>query len=476
MPDTKAFPRILIASPGSGSGKTLITCALLQLLKRRGYTPASFKCGPDYIDPMFHRTVLGVPSRNLDIFLAGKTGVLNALATGSHGRDIGILEGVMGYFDGMTPTSADGSSYDIASKTGTPAILIINCKGMSRSVIALAKGFCEYDSNKTIKGIILNNLPGMLFKDISDEITLVSGVPVIGFMPPIKNLPLESRHLGLVMPDEIPGLIDVIDEVADVLEENIDFDAFIKIAREAEWISEYDEKARPNSFSENREGSDSIKDISSDAKVRIGIAKDEAFCFYYEDNLDLLSGMGAELVPFSPVHDEVIPEVDGLIIGGGYPELYAKALLDNESMRASVKRAADSRMPILAECGGFLYLKETLTDSEEMSYPMAGVFEGGSHMTDKLSHFGYVKVSAQTDNPYLKEGEQIRGHEFHYYDTDDNGDVCIMEKPSGKRSWRGYQLKDMTFGGFAHLYYPSCPEMAERFLDACAGYRAEKYR
>ena len=460
----KKIPRVLICAPCSGSGKTLITCALMYLLKKRGNKIAAFKCGPDYIDPMFHKKVLGVPSRNLDLFLAGTEGVKRSLVAGSDESDIAVIEGVMGFYDGMGATSMEGSSYDLCMQTGTPAILVVNCKGMSRSIIPMIKGFVEYgtsdnangaSANRVIKGVILNNISPMIAREISEEIEKELGLPVIGYLPKLEGEIFTSRHLGLVMPDEIPDILQKIDEVAERLSENLNLEKLMEIASRAEEVT-----LENLSKTECLAGDEKCtKD-----KITVGVALDEAFCFYYEDNLELLQEMGAELKFFSPIHDSGIPEVDRLLIGGGYPELFARELSENKTMIESIRKAASNGMPILAECGGFLYLQKELTDTEGNTYEMAGVLEGKSHMTGKLGHFGYVNVTANEDNPYLPLGECIRGHEFHYYDTSENGQVCRMNKPSGKRSWEGYQCAGNIFAGFAHLYYPSDPEFAQRFI------------
>ncbi|SFC55082.1 cobyrinate a,c-diamide synthase [Butyrivibrio sp. YAB3001] len=446
MVETKEFPRFMICAPASGSGKTLITCALLRILTRHGYLPASFKCGPDYIDPMFHRKVLGIPSRNLDLFFMEEKGLRKTLGRGSDGRNIGVLEGVMGIFDGISADSSKGSSIDISKITGTPAILVVNCKGMSRSVIPLVKGFCDYDRDKQIHGVILNNISPMVSGSIKKEIEEETGIPVIGFLPAMKDVDFGSRHLGLIMPDEVPKLLETIDQVADKLEENLELDKLISIAKEADRIGVCD------------------KPKLSEKRVKVGVAIDEAFCFYYEDNFDLLKEMGADIVPFSPIHDTKLPEVSRLIIGGGYPELHAKELSENLSMRKEILNAAKNGMPILAECGGFLYLQEKLSDQAGISYEMVGALKGQGYMTGRLGHFGYVTMEAGKHGKYLDIAESVKAHEFHYYDTTDNGDVCILRKPSGK-SWSGYQMIGNVFGGFAHLYYPSCPKLIRRFLE-----------
>ncbi|SCY02440.1 cobyrinate a,c-diamide synthase [Butyrivibrio sp. INlla14] len=444
------IPRVLICAPKSGSGKTLISCALMRILKRRGYNVAAFKCGPDYIDPMFHKKVLEVPSRNLDLFMAGEEGVKKTLRAGTLGEDIAIIEGVMGFFDGLSALSVEGSSHDLCKKTKTPALLVVDAKGMSRSVIPLIKGFMDYGQDKgkaVIRGVILNNISPMIVRDISGEIEKELDIPVLGFLPKLEGELFTSRHLGLVLPKEIPDILEKVDLVADKLEESLDLEKLLEIAKEAGVLS-----IDSNDKTEDR------------VHTRVGIALDEAFCFYYEDNLDLLKKMGAEIKFFSPIHDKEIPEVDRLILGGGYPELYGKKLMDNISMRESIKKAAMEGMPILAECGGFLYLQKSMTDIDGNSAMMAGVLEGESHMTSKLSHFGYVNVTALLDNPYLKMGETMKGHEFHYYDTTDNGCFLKMTKPLGKRSWEGYQCWKNVFGGFTHLYYPSNKEYVKRFL------------
>ena len=450
-------PRILICAPGSGSGKTLVTCAILRLLKRNGYDPCSFKCGPDYIDPMFHKKVLGIPSGNLDLFLAGEDGVRRSLSEAMEGRDIAVIEGVMGFYDGYGKSEYEGSSYDLCVKTGTPALLVVNCRGMSRSIIPVIKGFVDYekkcmelsketDSAPVIRGVILNNISPMIAPDISELIEKELSLPVIGYLPKLDGELLGSRHLGLVMPDEVPQVLEIIDRVADELEKSFDLEKFFEIAKSA-GVVECDKL-----------------EITRVTDKTVAVAMDEAFCFYYHDNLRLLEKMGARIKFFSPIHDEHLPEAEGIIIGGGYPELHLKELSKNVTMRQEIKSAADSGIPILAECGGFLYLKDSFKDKDCEVYDMAGVLPGQGFMTEKLTHFGYVKVTAKEDTPYLKVGESLRGHEFHYCDTTDNGSACTMAKPVGNRSWEGYQVKESVFAGFAHLYYPSNPEFLREFL------------
>ena len=469
----KNFLGFLVGATSSGSGKTLITCALLRILEKKGYKPASFKCGPDYIDPMFHKKVLGIPARNLDIFLAGEDGIKSELSKGALGRDICVAEGVMGLFDGSGASSYKGSSYEISEITGLPIILVVNCKGMSHSVIPLVKGFCDYDMEGRIegriKGIILNNLSPMIADTIIEAVENAVKTKVLGYLPPIKDLSIGSRHLGLIMPSEIPEVLDEIDRVSEKLEEHLDITKLIEIAGywEAEGLRNQNGHIITSTnyqYTDNNALTDSGKENMPSEKIRIGIAMDEAFSFYYEANLDLLKEKGAEIVPFSPIHDKQIPDVSRLIIGGGYPELYAADLAQNTSMMRSIRAAANAGMPILAECGGFLYLLESLTDMDGKEHKMTGIFSGKSHYTGKLSHFGYVNVIASEKNPYLCDNEIVRAHEFHYYDTSDNGCVCKISKPGKNRFWQGYRQKGNVFAGFAHLYYPSCEAFIDRFL------------
>lgn len=463
-------PRIMIAAPGSGSGKTLITCAVLRILDRRGIKVASFKCGPDYIDPMFHKQVLGIPSRNLDMFLSGEDGMIETLKRGTVGSDIAVIEGVMGFFDGMNMESSDNSSYDIARRTGTPVILVVSCKGMGRSIIPFIKGFTDYQYEKCIKGIILNNTSKTVYEILKEDIYKETGAKVLGFLPKLKDLEIGSRHLGLMQPEEIPEILKTIDRVADALLESLDVKVILEIAKEA--AKTCNSEGNLNNFASctnqvnwGNDIDDSKSIYHARHSIRIGIARDEAFSFYYEDNLELLQNLGAELVFFSPMRDKEIPDVSRLILGGGYPELYAKALSENESIKESIRQAISNKMPVLAECGGFLYLNRTLETPEKDSYKMVGIFDGDCHMQDKLTHFGYVNVRATVDTPYLRFGEIVRGHEFHYYDTSDNGDTCEVLKPNGKRKWGGYKVKENVFSGFAHLYYPSNIEFIKRFIE-----------
>ena len=449
------MPRIMIAAPASGSGKTLFTCALLRLLERKGFRAAAFKCGPDFIDPMFHKKVLGTPSRNLDLYMAGEEGVRRSFAAGCAGADIAVIEGVMGYFDGTGDSGMEGSSYELATVLQTPVLLTADVRGMSRSAAAMIKGFTDYGEQKMICGAFLNRTSAVTAERIEGWLAKEAGIPVLGFFPADDKLRLESRHLGLVEPDEIPDILEKIDHAADILEVTLNLKALFIIASGAQAL-------------QVEMGNREEQEVSP---VTVAVAQDEAFSFYYEDNLELLEELGAKIVYFSPLHDRELPEADGLLIGGGYPELKAGELAANTGMLASIRKAADSGMPILAECGGFQYLQEELVDKEGAAHRMCGVLKGSSRMTDRLVRFGYVEVSGE--GLYFGPGRTIRGHEFHYSDSTENGSACKAVKPSGK-SWDCMVVQGRIAAGYPHLYYRSCPAFAESFVSECGKFREEK--
>lgn len=456
----KKGARIMIAAPQSGSGKTLITCALLQALKEKNYHLESFKCGPDYIDPMFHKTVLGISSRNLDPFFTEDSITRMLLSKGQDSRDLAVIEGVMGLYDGLGGIREEASSYALAKATNTPILLTVNARGIGRSLLALLSGFLQYDTAHLIKGVILNQTPSSFASVLAKEIEETFHIPVVASFPVRDDVRIESRHLGLVMPYELEDIQSRLKIASQVLCENANIEQILEIAKSAPKL-EYDVES-------------DIKHKITEKTIRIGVARDEAFCFYYEDNLDLLKSLGAKLIFFSPLHDDTLPkDLDGILFGGGYPELYLKELEENESMRNSVKSAIENKMPSLAECGGFMYLHDTIFDSEKKPYKMAGVIHACCMKKERLVRFGYLTLNSKTDS-FLQKGETIRGHEFHYYDSEDNGECAIAKKPVGTRSWECVHAGSDHWWGFAHLSYYSNPKFAEKFAEACRSYKTNK--
>lgn len=457
------LPRVMLAAPASGSGKTLITCGLLQLLVNRGRKAAAFKCGPDYIDPMFHRKVIGTPSKNLDTFFTDENKTRYLFGKEAGKADISILEGVMGFYDGVGGVTTTASSYDLAKVTDTPVILVVNAKGMSLSVIPMIKGFLEYRQDSHIQGVILNQTTQMTYQLLKEPIERELGIAVLGYVPKCEEYAIESRHLGLITPEEVAGLREKLQGLAGLLEETLEVEkllALAETAKELEWEESDVAKWKPEVLGK---------------APRIGIARDEAFCFCYQDNLELLEEMGAELVEFSPLHDETLPKhLDGLLLYGGYPELYAQQLSQNSMMRKQIKEAILKGIPYLAECGGFLYLQETMEDMEGRKYPMAGVIKGQAYRTQKLGRFGYITLTTEESFQLLKKGENIKGHEFHYFDTTENGTDYHAGKPVGKRTWNCIHGGENHAAGFPHLYYYSNPKFAFRFLKSCAAWRQQQ--
>lgn len=447
--------RVMIAAISSGSGKTTITCGILQALVNRKLKVASFKCGPDYIDPMFHSKVIGARSRNIDSFFNDENTVKYLVDKNSQNADISVIEGVMGFYDGLAGISTKASSYDVARITDTPVILLINCKGMSVSILPIIKGFKEYMKDSNIQGVILNQMPKMLYPEIKKSIEENLDLKVLGYAPNLKDLVIESRHLGLVTPDEIKDLKEKLNELADILEETLEIDEIINLA----------DKSKDLIY--NKPEIHKLED-----NLRIAVALDEAFCFYYEDNIELLKEMGADIVYFSPLKDERIPDnIHGIIFGGGYPELYAKELSLNKTMIESVKSTVYNGLPCVAECGGFMYLHESMEDDKSQPYDMVGLIKGKAYKTPKLNRFGYIKLTALEDNFLCKKGEEIAGHEFHYWDSTNCGSSFKAQKPLRKRNWECINITDNLFAGYPHVHYYSNMQFPYNFLKKCISYK-----
>ncbi len=450
------LPRFIITAPASGSGKTLITCGILQALVNRGMDVASFKCGPDYIDPMFHSRVIGTPSRNLDPFFTDEDLMRYLFSRSAEGHDVSVIEGVMGFYDGIGMVTERGSTYDVSERLKAPVILVINCKGASLSVVPLIKGFMEFRKNN-IKGVILNNTSEHVYRELSVYIENELGIKVIGYVPKVSELLLESRYLGLCLPDEVKDLKEKLNKLASILESTLDIDLLLKISMDVQDLQ----------FE-----SPVVKKM--EGVVRIGLADDEAFCFTYEDNMDLLRESGAEIVHFSPIHDSKLPDgIQGVIFSGGYPELHAKALSDNGSMLADVKDKISSGLPCMAECGGFMYLHDEIEDSEGIMRKMVGIIDGKVVNTKRLNRFGYICLESNDDSNIMPKGSIIKAHEFHYWDSDNCGCQCIAEKTNGRRYDCIHMVHSMV-AGFPHLYYYSNPEIAYNFVESCSRFKSDK--
>lgn len=443
-------PRVVFAAPASGSGKTTVTCGILLALKLRGEKVFSFKCGPDYIDPMFQEKVIGVRSGTLDLFFSDENTLRRLFCRHAKDSTISLVEGVMGYYDGLATDSEEASTYAVAKALSAPVVLIVNGRGQALSALATLEGFLRFREDSGIRGVIFNQMSEAVFTALKPRIEEMGVLP-IGYVPKVPELVIESRHLGLVTPGEIDDLSDKLNHLAQLLEKTIDFDALIKLANDVPVLSFTEEKA-----------------VSVLPKTRIAVARDEAFCFLYKDNLALLSEMGAEIIFFSPIHDGTLPEgIDGLILPGGYPELYAEQLSENTSMREAISKVICNGMPTLAECGGFLYLHRELGDMNDKFWPMAGVLPEKAWRTNRLGRFGYITLHAKDNSAYFEAGDQIRAHEYHYFESGDPGTDLLAVKPNGRRRWECVHTKGNLLCGFPHLFYESNPKFIERFLRRC---------
>lgn len=444
-------PRLMLASPSSGSGKTTVFCALLGVLKKRHVKTVAFKSGPDYIDPMFHRTVLHTPSHNLDMFLLGSTErTQQVMARYSSGMDMALLEGAMGYYDGIG-TTCRNSAYELAQATKTPVILVLNGKGAALSLAASVKGFADFMPDSYIGGFILNNVSKSIYRYVCDAVEEASGVPACGYLPPLPEAVFESRHLGLVTADETAHIQQKLQLLQEAGEDALDIDRIIRLAQRApSWTVP--------SWT-----------VPAGETVTIAVARDEAFCFYYDAALDMLRRMGAVITYFSPLRDAVLPDCQGIYIGGGYPEIHAAALSANVSLRRHIRLALRRGLPCIAECGGFMYLLEQFEDKGQR-FPWSGVISGTCRMTPHLTRFGYVTLTAQEDTAFCPCGTVLHGHEFHYSDSDHNGESFEAQKASGRRSWQCIHAWKNVWAGYPHIHLCGVPQMAQRFLDACRIY------
>ena len=442
--------RIMISGVSSGCGKTTVVCAVLQALVNRGLKTGAFKCGPDYIDPMFHSRIIGAKSANLDLHFFSENTLRFLLAKNAAGCDVSVIEGAMGFYDGAGLTTWKTSAYELALVTKTPVVLVVNARGAALSVLAVIEGFLRFRPESGIRGVILNQCTAMTYASLSAAIEERFGIRCFGFLPRLDECVLESRHLGLVTAGEIRDLREKMQTLAAQAEKTLDIDALLALAHEAE-PRDYTPAVLPKK-----------------EKIRLAVARDNAFCFYYEDSLDAVREMGGELVPFSPITDGALPEnIDGLYLGGGYPELYAKELGENASMRASVRTALERGVPCIAECGGFMYLTEAIGDE-----PMAGFLPGTCFDTGKLTRFGYVTLRAKKDNLLCRTGGEIAAHEFHHWDCTCPGDAFAADKPTGRR-WARTAAPATPYERYPHFHFYSNLEFLYSFYDACI---KEKHR
>ena len=451
----------------------MITCGLLKILKDKGVSLRAYKCGPDYIDPLFHKTVLGIPSYNLDTFFTDANKTNELFKIHSEGFEFAVIEGVMGLYDGLGGIRQEGSSYHLAKVTDTPIILVVDAKGMGKSVVSLIKGFLSDDDAGLIKGVILNRVSKSFYETIAPIIETETGISVLGFMSERKDVNISSRHLGLVTPNDIKDINDTINNLMDEFTASVSIDKMISIAYKSNDASEsYNNKKIMNDFDKANNGFKNEMNYSG--VCNIAVARDEAFCFIYEDNLSLLKEYGANIIFFSPLNDKSIPDnADAVYLPGGYPELNLDKLSSNKEMIASIKKAYENKMPVFAECGGFMYLHKSIEDKEKNRYETVGIIDGECSFTGKSVRFGYIELKEKNSN-FLPPGEKIKGHEFHYYDSTLNGDNCKAIKPVTGKEYDCVIENENSWMGFAHLYFPSNPQFAKNFVTKALEYHKLK--
>lgn len=449
------MPRLTIAAPSSGCGKTTITLALLAALSRRGVAVAPFKVGPDFIDPGHHARASGRISRNLDGWMCGEQWVRKTFARGSAGADLALIEGVMGLFDGAAGDSEVGSSAEIAKWLGSPVLLVIDARAQARSAAAVLQGFANFDPQLQVAGVIFNRVgsPGHA-EMLRQAVASVPGLPpVLGCLPRSEELALPERHLGLVTAEDAGRDDAFFARLADWIEAHVDLDQLLAVAAPHPPCGHPLPGGEENQVQEGR-------------SVRIAVARDAAFCFYYPDNLELLEAAGAELVFFSPLTAGQLPAgIDGLYLGGGYPELHAATLAANAGLRAELSRAAKAGLPIYAECGGFMYLSDAIAGE-----PMVGVFPAQARMLPRRRALGYREVTLSAASPLGPAGTKARGHEFHYSEMELPASVprCYrlsrrQGEPAGEE---GYRI-GTVLGSYVHLHFGSNPQLAENFVNFC---------
>lgn len=448
--------RIMIAGSGSGCGKTTAVCGILYGLQKQGLSVQAWKSGPDYIDPMFHKKVTGSGSGNLDLFFSGRDGVCRLLADKEKRTDIAVVEGAMGYYDGIGMTEK-ASCYELSMTAALPVVLVVNPAGMGQSVCAMIQGFLNYRQPNRIVGILFNQISSSRYAVLKPCVEEM-GLKAVGFIPRQDIFVVKSRHLGLVTADEVAGFYEKLERFYRQIENTIDWELLSVLAGSAEPVVFPDEPV-----------SDQKQELC------IGVARDEAFCFFYEDNFRYLERMGCRVVCFSPLREKCLPDgTDGLWLCGGYPELYASGLSRNLEMRRAVRDAVRSGMPCIAECGGFLYLQESLMGETGALHEMTGVFSGHGFRKNRLERFGYIELSLQEGRLFGREQMNLRAHEFHYYDCSDPGSAFLAKKASGESRWMTGAAGDTLYAGFPHIYLEGNRAFAEGFLEQAKCYRKKR--
>ena len=455
-----SIPSIVVAGVRSGVGKTTIATGIMAAFTKRGYRVQPFKAGPDYIDPSYHRIACGVPCRNLDTWLLPHAVAVELFQRASSSHDVAVMEGVMGLYDGHSGLGEEGSTAELAKLLGAPVLLVADASKVARSVAAEVLGYQRFDPEVNIAGVVLNGIagPGHL-EFCKPQVEETTGIPVLGYMPYRQDLSQPERHLGLIPTVEGTVVREWYDRLTRQVEDTIDLDAVLAAASQARTPTT-ESKVFPEE--------------PMAVRARIAVAMDRAFSFYYQDSLDLLEAWGAEVVPFSPLEDPGLPEaVSGVYIGGGFPEMYAAELAGNTAMLEDLRRAARKGLPIYGECGGLMYLGNSLSDLQGDVHPMAGLVPVSSVMEGSRLVLGYRELEALSDGPLMERGRRVRGHEFHW----------SVQEGTAKPSEAAYSVVDQdgrlegfragsVLASYVHIHMASDPSLAPRFVDVCSTHPA----
>lgn len=441
----KHCPRVMLAGTASGCGKTTLTSAILSGFLQEKQPLQAWKCGPDYIDPMFHREVLQLPTGNLDSYFYDENTLAHLMGEKGNMETISLVEGVMGYYDGQSVSNVQGSSFDLAKILQIPSILVLPCKGTAHSILPVIQGFLSYQKNSGISAVILNQTSQRVFEALKPIIEEQFGISALGYFPKLsEEFHLKSRHLGLLTPNELDNSKEILQKLGVIARETLDFDKIKALAHSAPLLSYH------------------LPKLPEKREIHLAVAKDSAFSFYYQENLDLLEKLGAKLHFFSPISDTDLPkDIDGLYLGGGYPELHLKKLSENHRIKGQIKDFLQKGMPCIAECGGFLYLNQEIS-----GYPMVGFLSGVSEKQDKLKRFGYIQLKSKNSSILGDKFTEIKGHEFHYYDCLPCGSDFIATKPDG-RHWETGICNAHFYGGFPHLPFYSNLDTIDHFMKIC---------
>ncbi|MGE5446389.1 MAG: cobyrinate a,c-diamide synthase [Ignavibacteriales bacterium] len=456
------FPRIIIAGEESGSGKTTVTLGLMMAFSKRGLKVQGFKTGPDYIDPSYYEVFTGRKGRNLDLWMLSEDAALELFERNSIGADISVIEGVMGLFDGAYPDDR-GSTAHLARVLKAPVILVVNAEASSTSVAATVLGFKLFDTEVKIEGVILNRIGGEVhLGHVKKAIEEKTGIRVLGGIPMREDISLEERHLGLIPAGEKSNLNDKAERIAALIQNHTDLESILKIANNPPLLPSY-EKAI-------------FLDKLREPIIRIGVARDEAFSFYYEDNLDLLRFYGCEIIPFSPLRDkELPPNLDMVYIGGGFPEVYADILEENLNLREEMKDFAISGKPVYAECGGLMYLGNQIQTVDGKGFRMVGVIPVKTVMNSRLQALGYREICVETKAGLFKAGDNFRGHEFHYSGLVQEGELRFAYRSTGRGGRDGICFKN-TLASYTHIHFASNPQAARKIPERIHSINAKSFR